>query len=900
MTRVNHCAVGRGLRLPLCSPPVHHPLLTALSKTIPISPPASRALRWRFGGVVLDGRSLQLTLDDQAVRLEPKPMELLLYLLRHPGEVVTKEELLDNLWAGRLLSESVLTKTMAKLRQGLHDESQSLIKTVHGFGYRLIAPVTAEATEAATGPNLTGFAAGDAVPHRAHWRLKAALGSGGQGEVWLGAHEQTGEQRVFKFAFDAPGLIALKRELTLFRVLRQTLGEARAGFVKLIDTNLEEPPFFIETEHVAGGALPQWVEARGGFAAIPAPQRLDLVAQVAESLAAAHSAGVLHKDLKPGNILIEADAEGGPQAKLGDFGSGRLLDLARLEQLEITRLGFTQTLPLDPDHASGTPLYLAPELLGGQQPTVQSDVFALGIVLYQMVIGDFKQPLAPGWERRIDDPLLRQDIAAAADFDPARRLADAGELARRLRSLPARRAQAEAERARAAESETLRQALLRATARRRLLRAVAAALSLGLAVSLWQFVEARRAQTAAEAAAAEAQAIAAFITEDLLRLADPLGVARPRLTVRDLLDEASRRLEPRLPQQPLAQAKILRAMAEAYEGLGDWPHARQLLAMALAKAEAAEGAGGDSSLRTRTALAYATTLTGAYDEAAALYDEILTATAARAADDPLRLDARDGRAFLDYERGHYLDAAEGYEALAADLARLGLTERLTEVNWSLPDIYLELGRVDEAERLIAQAIAEVEARTDPRHPRVLWMRLTLGDVYMDRGRWDAADAIYLDSLAGLTATLGANHPNSLTALHYHGHLLLRRGDAAAALPVLREAHAGRSAVMGADHPYTRYSAHRLAQALTALGRSDEALPLLRATLARVEQTQGAQHPNALDLRCSLAEALLAAGQRDEARALMAEALPWSQQTLPPEGSRLRRYLAVLGRTEKPI
>ncbi len=867
-----------------------------MSKTLPIHPPASRALRWRFGGVVLDGRSLDLRVDDAPVKLEPRPMELLLYLLRHPGEVVTKEELLENLWGGRPLSESVLTKTMAKLRQGLRDESQILIKTVHGFGYRLIAPVTAEATDAAASPNLAGFVPGDAIPNRAQWRLKTALGSGGQGEVWLGQHERTGEQRVFKFAFDAAGLVALKRELTLFRVLRLTLGEARSDFVKLIDTSLEEQPFFIETEYVTGGSLPQWVEAGGGFAAISAETRVALMAQVAESLAAAHSAGVLHKDLKPSNILIETSGDGSPRAKLGDFGSGRLLDLAQLEQLEITRLGFTQTLPLDPDGTAGTPLYLAPELLAGQQPTVQSDLFALGIVLYQLVVGDLKRPLATGWQRLVGDPLLCSDIAAVVDLDPARRLADAGELARRLRSLPARRAQAVAEAQRAAASEALRLALVKSTSRRRLLRAVALASLAGLALSLWQFAQARRAQSAAERSAAESQAIAAFVTDDLLQLADPLGVARPRLTVRDLLDEASRRLEARLPDQPHAQAKILHALGGAYEGLGDWVQARELLTAALGKAEATEGPAGELSLRVRVALAYATTLTGAYDEAAALYDRVLQHSAGRAVEDPLLLDARDGRAFLDYERGRYLEAASGYDALSRDLLRLGLQERLIEVNWSLPDIYLELGRTDEAEALITRAIAEVEARTDPRHPRVLWMRLTLGDVYMERQQWDQADAIYLDSLAGLSATLGASHPNSLTALHYHGHLLLKRGAAAAALPVLQQAYAGRRAAHGEAHPYTRYSAHRLGQALTALDRSDEALPLLRQTLAAVEAAQGLRHPNALDLRCSLAEALLSVGRQDEATMLMAESLPWARQALPPGSTRLKRYLAVQART----
>src|SRR3546814_11899439 len=92
-----------------------------------------------------------------------------------------------------------------------------------------------------------------------------------------------------------------------------------------------------------------------------------------------------------------------------------MLDAQRLHALGITRLGFTQTVAaLD---TSGTPLYLAPEVLSGQPSTLQSDIYALGVMLYQAVVGDWNRPLAPGWERQVDDELLREDIAAAVDGD---------------------------------------------------------------------------------------------------------------------------------------------------------------------------------------------------------------------------------------------------------------------------------------------------------------------------------------------------------------------------------------------------------------------------------------------------------------------------------------------------
>ena len=219
--------------------------------------------------------------------------------------------------------------------------------------------------------------------------------------------------------------MSLKREITLFRVLNAT-PQARDRVVPLHDWNLEQPPCFIECAFIAGGSLADWTERRGGFANVPLAQRIDLAAQIAEALAGTHSVGVLHKDLKPGNVLIEAESI---TVRLADFGSGGLLDPDRLEALHITRLGFTATMQAG--EATGTLTYLAPEILAGQPSTVQTDIYALGVLLYQLVVGDLHRPLAPGWERDVDDELLREDIAAAADIEPARRLGDAGELARR-------------------------------------------------------------------------------------------------------------------------------------------------------------------------------------------------------------------------------------------------------------------------------------------------------------------------------------------------------------------------------------------------------------------------------------------------------------------------------------
>ena len=401
-----------------------------------------RAVVWTFGNVVLDGRSLELRVGGAATALEPKALEVLMVLLAHPGEVVTKDELFDAVWPGRVVTEGVLTKAVAKVRLAIGDTDQRIVRTAHGYGYRLVADVRLSAGEDCAPASAVALAAGDRVASRPNWVLVRALGEGGHGEAWLAEHAKTRERRVFKFARDSSGLAALKREITLYRLMHDTLGE-RPDIAQLIDWNLEDPPYFIESSHASAGSLLDWDAAIGGIAQVELPQRLRLVAQIADALGAAHGVGVLHKDIKPGNILVEFDGEGRPNAKLSDFGSGRVLDPRRLDDLGITRLGYTHTMADANGPTSGTPMYLAPETVAGHAPTMRSDIYALGILLWQLAVGDLRRPLTQGWQREIENELLREDIAACVDGDPDRRIADALELARRLRSFDARSAERE-------------------------------------------------------------------------------------------------------------------------------------------------------------------------------------------------------------------------------------------------------------------------------------------------------------------------------------------------------------------------------------------------------------------------------------------------------------------------
>lgn len=508
---------------------------------------------WRFANAVFDESRWELVVDGLTVEIEPRPLELLRCLLRHAGEVLDKRELMDALYGHSHITEAALTNAVTKLRRALRDTDQTLIVTVHRVGYRLAGNVRSEELRGSLATPQT-YSADMPVPGRPNWILRRALGVHRSAEVWLATHAKTTEQRVFKFSLDGRGLSALKREVTLFRVLRETLGE-REDFATLIDWHLNEPPFYLESAW-GGINLAEWSLTDARFAAMPQAERVALIAGIAETVAAAHSAGVLHKDLKPANVLVYDDASGQPKLRVTDFGSGRLLMPEQLARIGITQLGFTQTQRVTGDSGSGTPLYLAPEVLAGESPTSQSDVYALGVMLYQAAIGDFRRPLTAGWEADIDDELLREDIRLAANGSAARRLASAQQLAERLRRLPQRREAAHElqrlqQRAQQAERE-----LVQLRARRRLQLTAAALMAIGALVSSVLFWRAHRAEIQARDAEARAVAVRDFLVSDVLKWINVNQRPSQSLTVRQLLDVAAAQVDSRFSGQTLLQAEI--------------------------------------------------------------------------------------------------------------------------------------------------------------------------------------------------------------------------------------------------------------------------------------------------------------------------------------------------------
>ena len=558
------------------------------------------AFVFRFGNCELDESNGELRVGGTLIEIEPRQRALLLYLLRQPGKILTKEELIEKVWNGRALVETAVGTALARVRKAIGDSDGKIIRNERNKGYVLDADVERRPAQRRSTFELT---AGSLIPGRGTWRLVERLGQGGAGEVWS-CKDESGARRVFKFSLGADHDGALMREVTLSRVLCAALEEdKRKNYVQVLEWNIEVHPYHIEFEY-AGVSLRSWAAQSGGLNTVPFPERVELMARIAAAVGDAHSVGIIHKDLKPDNILIEK-AEGHTNVRITDFGAGHLLARDRAEQLDITVRGWTMT---QADAKSGTLHWMAPELFEGGGATLQSDLYSLGVMLYQLVVGDFARVLAPDWSPEISDPVLRDDIEAVTKRNPAQRLGDAHELARRLRSLDSRREESlrsfEAQ-ARAAWAEEI---VRRAQLRRPYLALALFGLIGGLIIGTYFYC--RQVQQTREA-----RALADFMTEDLLQAAQTISGGAPSISLRDAMLKSIGLAQKRFASEPQLESKVLQSFGNTFSTLGDYGAMEQVVRRQAHVDEILSGAHSAQTLSDHLMLGQALLLQGKVKEA---------------------------------------------------------------------------------------------------------------------------------------------------------------------------------------------------------------------------------------------------------------------------------------------
>src|SRR5438045_5538926 len=210
-----------------------------------------------------------------------------------------------------------------------------------------------------------------------HYRIESLIGVGGMGEVYLARDERLGRKAAVKLL--PPSLITDDTQLTRFKNEARTASSLNhPNILTVYEIGAEGNIQFIATEFIEGVTL-RVALASGRMSAHRA---LEIAVQVASALAAAHDAGVVHRDIKPENIMLRPDG----YAKVLDFGIAKLT--AQRRASDDHRVETTALLQTRPGLVLGTAHYMSPEQARSQKVDARSDIWSLGVVLYEMVTGN--------------------------------------------------------------------------------------------------------------------------------------------------------------------------------------------------------------------------------------------------------------------------------------------------------------------------------------------------------------------------------------------------------------------------------------------------------------------------------------------------------------------------------
>jgi tetratricopeptide (TPR) repeat protein/tRNA A-37 threonylcarbamoyl transferase component Bud32 len=661
------------------------------------------------------------------------------------------------------------------------------------------------------------------------YRIVSLIGRGGMGQVFLAERPDVGKRVAVKL---------LQSELASQEDVRRFLRERRVlaglehpNIVPLFDAGVtaEGMPYFA-MEFVDGVSIIDYCKRHK----VTLAARVRLFQTVCTAVEHAHQNLIVHRDLKPSNILV--DREG--TVKLLDFGIAKLLDN---DAEELTHTGVS---PMTPESA-------APEQVRRQPVTPATDVYALGLLLFELLAGERAYSLRGLSPSRIEQTVCermparpssiavaqeRRRIAAdldaiclkALEKDPRQRYPTAGHLAddvaRYLAGRPVK-----------ARTPTTFYRIGKFVRRHRLRLSIAAcvvALALGaVAGVLWH---ARR----AEIARAESEAVSGFLM-GLFELTDPAHGRPGGPTVHELIERGERYAD-RLADQPLVQARMLDVIGRVYYRLGDYERSVVLLRQALAIRRGRLGEEHVDVAASLANLARALHDHDDLDEADALYQEALarrqrllgydaieTAESVeayaifllRVKSDAKRAEAllREG---LDRQRG---SESEVPADAAGSLARAVLQRGLAAVHSGRREY-------QPAAALLQQTVTAQRVHLGPSHPDTIQTLSLLGRALSGAGDLTSAERRVQEVLELQRQINGPKHPSVILTLANLASLARRRGDVASAEPLYREAVRLGEEVLGADHSTVARISVGLAAVLAQSGRTPEAETLYRRIL----------------------------------------------------------------------
>ena len=735
------------------------------------------------------------------------------------------------------------------------------------------------------------------------YRLESPLGEGGMGQVWLATRADGLYQRRVALKLLRPGLgdAGLRTRFTRERQILARLGHAHIA--RLLDAGVSsDGQPYLALDYVQGEPITDYARKLS----LGVPERLHLFLQVCAAVSHAHANLVVHRDLKPSNILVTPAGE----VCLLDFGIAKLLDEAAINTTEITGTG-TRAFTLH---------YAAPEQLRNGVITTMTDVYALGVVLYELLVG--RKPYDPArtsdaaWEEAIlTADAVRPSLAAgrvARDGGSPLQRRIARELAgdldnillRALAKLPDDRyvsVEALAQDLRrylGGEPVSARSQSLGYRARKFLRRNSLPIFGIGLAglllVSALAFTvwQARRALVEAE----RAQAMQDFVVA-LFEDTDQPG-AGAGVDVRTLLDAGVRRADTELLAQPQARAELLGLVARLRQGLGD---DRQALELLDRQSQVLAGLTGESAQRI------------------ALEAEALRGRSLRALGQPEVC----VRALMPFLPVAHTMAARLPRASAEFLSQLGRCHRQLGGHDVARDLFgqaLALRRGNgpgdskalqaESEADLAGLLADEQRHADAitglrealallresggdRNALGVEIWRELGGLYLALGDRMESEASYRQALEIALNRFGPQHPISASVQRPLGALLVQAGKLSEAELLLGQAHERLVARFGVDHPEVAASWQALGRLAWEQGHTTQAQDALQRSL-QLQRRSTSMLPRRSVL-CDLADVRLARGLPDSAELLARECQQLALDLDPPLAARADRQLAEVAR-----
>jgi tetratricopeptide (TPR) repeat protein len=750
------------------------------------------------------------------------------------------------------------------------------------------------------------------------YRVTRVLGEGGMGAVY-GAERADGafeKQVAIKLLGPNRAIGEARRR---FRAEQQILATLQhPGIAPLLDGGTTEDgvPYLV-MEYVDGDPIDRYCDARN----LGIDARLALFCDVCAAVAYAHRNLIVHRDIKPSNILVTPANE----AKLLDFGIAKLLDDT------VESVALTQTRA---DMRLLTPHYASPEQVRGEPVTTASDVYALGVLLCQLLSGALPYAFPSSRSREIErvvctveprppselctmthedrtpvqiaaargttparlERLLRGDldniVLTALRKDPARRYGSAQELADDIR----RHMQGRPVRARP-DTWAYRTGKF---VRRHLLAvgAGAAAVLLLVAVAATMSVQARRIASerdAAERERARAEQLAGLV-ERVFTASDPRREPRPDVTVRELLDAGAPEIERELAGQPRVLARLLGTIGTAYLNLGEIDVARERLRRAVELGRAHLPPDHPDLAASLTRLADAEFVNDDAREADRLHTEALAIyQRALPPDDPriaVVLNAR-GAVRQHLER---LDDAEAdfTEALRILRVRGATDASVAAVLSNLAQVAHTRGNYALAETRYRETLALARGALSPADPALGDYAYNLAVLLHERGATDEAEALYGEALANNRTAFGPDHPEVATVLVALGRLYRDRGNLERARETIEEARAIAGSRYGETHTEYAYHTANLAVLLREQGEPERALELLAEAIATYRERLPPAHAWLAGALRAQGEALTDLGRADEAEAPLREALAIWEQVRDVEHWRVGETQSALG------